>query len=143
MPLRKPKSAAEELVDEHKRETSRIGRLRRWALIKLGFSQCRYCVYCEAEGDKYRGMRESIMLNRGKCHWSGDSITANLDRDDLRKYHRCPAFTPVLYNFKDYAINPNEVNNIYSRRKETFFAWMGWIVAILIAIFSVLLKNDI
>lgn len=136
-----PKNAAEKLVDEQKRETSCFGRVKRWALFTLTFSQCRYCIYCKAEGDQYRGMRESIMLNHGKCHWSSDSTAEILDRDDLRKYHRCPAFAAVLYNFKDYAINPNEVKNIYSRRKEVLFAWVGWIFAILIAIFSALYKK--
>jgi hypothetical protein len=134
---RKQKDAVEELIAEHNRETSRLGRLKRRVLFMLGFSQCRYCVYCKADGDKYRGMRESILLNQGKCHWSGDSITAILDRKDLRKYHRCPAFTPVLYNFKEYAIDPNEIRNIQARRKELLFAWMGWLVAIIVGIISV------
>lgn len=128
------KNSVEELLEEEAKETSRLGRFKRWFLFLLGFSQCRYCIYCEADANEYRGMRESILLNNGKCKWSHNSITSNLDRDDLRKFHRCPAFAPVLYNFKEYAINPTEVENIFQKRKATFFTWAGWIVAILIAL---------
>lgn len=131
----KNKSSAELLIDEQVKETSKFGRFKRRLFFFLGFSQCRYCIYCEADGSKYRGMRESIMLNNGKCEWSRDSVSAMLDHSDLRKYHRCPAFTPVLYNFKGYAINPVEVKNIFHRRKEIIFAWAGWIVAAVIAFF--------
>jgi hypothetical protein len=134
------KSAAEELIEEFNKEKSRFGRSKRWLVFLLGFSQCRYCVYCETDGVNYRGMRESALLDQGKCKWSGESITANLSYEDLRKYHRCPAFTAVLYNFKDYAINPIEVKNIYSKRKELFFTWAGWLIAILIAIITVVSK---
>lgn len=131
------KSAAEELVEEFEKEKSRFGRFKRWFIFLFGFSQCRYCIYCESDGSNYRGMRESAMLNQGKCKWSGKSIAANLSHEDLRKYHRCPAFTAVLYNFKDYAINPIEVKNIYTKRKELFFTWTGWLVAIVIAALSI------
>jgi|GEM_PF-1791641 len=137
----KPKSGMDALLEEANRETSRSAKVKRWVLFKLGFSQCRYCTYCEAEGDKYRGMRESIMLTQGKCHWSGKSSSSNLDRDDLRKFHRCPAFIPVLYNFKDYAINLEEVKRIRSRRKEALFAFTGWMVALVIAVLSILYKK--
>jgi len=79
-------------------------------------------------------MRESILLRQGKCKWSQESASSILTYEDLRKIHRCPGFIPVLYNFKDYAINPEEVNRILSWRGQNFIAWMGWIVAILIAI---------
>ena len=130
------KSAADELVAEFKREKSPVIRLWRKLLFTLGFSQCRYCVYCEVDGSSYRGMRESALLDNGKCKWSQSSSSSILSYDDLRAIHRCPAFTQILYNFKDYAIHPDEVENIFAKRKEVFFAWMGWIVAIVIAVIS-------
>ena len=134
---KKDKSPAEELVEEFKREKSPLTRAWRKLLFISGFSQCRYCIYCETDDSNTRGMRESAMLTTGKCKWSGDSATANLSYEDLRAIHRCPAFTQMLFNFKDYAINPNEVKNIYAKRKDLFFTWMGWVIAVLIAIITI------
>lgn len=133
---RKAKSEVEKLEEEFVREKSRLTKVKRWFLYLLGFSQCRYCIYCKSDGGNYKGMRESALLRHGKCEWSGTSTTSNLDYEDLRKYHRCPAFTAVLYNFKDYAINPNEVKTIYTKRKQVTFVWAGWFVAILIAVIT-------
>ena len=131
------KSPTEKLVEEFEKEKSCFGRCKRRVIFLLGFSQCRYCIYCKSDGGNYRGMRESAMLEHGKCEWSCESTTGNLDYDDLRKYHRCPAFTAVLYNFKDYAIDPTKVENISTKRKEVFFTWAGWLVAFLIALISI------
>lgn len=135
---KKNKTAVEELEEEFKKEKSFTTRAKRKLLFIFGFSQCRYCIYCESDGDNYKGMRESALLRQGRCQWPASSHTSNLDYEDLRKYHRCPAFTEVLYNFKDYSINPNEVKSIYSKRKELFFTWAGWLIAILIAIITTL-----
>jgi len=134
--MTKDKDIIDELSRETKWESSHLGRLTIWLMFKLGFSKCRYCVYCNADGSQYRGMRESFLLRQGKCYWSSASVSAILTYEDLRKYHRCPAFLPILYNFKEYAINPEKVREIASIKLQSFFTWMGWIVAILIAIFK-------
>jgi len=122
------------LIKQQKWDMSKTGRFFKWILFKFGFSQCRHCIYCETEAGNYRGMRESILMRRGKCEWSKHSTSSDLTYEDLRRIHRCPAFTSMLYNFKDYAINPHEITKIASRRLEYFFTWMGWIVAIFIAL---------
>jgi len=124
------------LIKEHDWEMSKKGRFCRWVMFKLGFSQCRYCVYCKAEGDKYRGIREGILLDRGECDWSKGMVSAQLLRGDLRKYHRCPGFVAMLYNYKGYAINPEKVKEITSERFRYFLTWIGWLVAVLVAVIS-------
>lgn len=130
---------ARELLKEHKWETGRIGRFFRWLFFKLGFSQCRHCVYCEVESSehkgKYRGIRESMILRDGRCYWSKESASSMLTYQDLRKFHRCPGFVEMLYNFKDYGIDSKEIKKIKSARLQLFFTWLGYIIAILIAIF--------
>jgi hypothetical protein len=136
MPSSGKKDAAEELIQEYKREKSLFYKIFRKLQFLLGFSQCRYCVYCETDGGSYKGMRESMLLNQGLCKWSGGAASGHLDYDDLRKFHRCPAFTQVLFNFKDYAINPNEVEKIHSKRRQSNITWAGWAVAALITLLS-------
>lgn len=130
------KDVIAELNREQQWEMSLRGRFLRGLMFKLGFSKCRHCLYCYAEASNYRGMRESILLRQGECKWSRGSASSILTYEDLRRFHRCPAFISVLYNFKDYAIDPSEVEKITSIRLQHFFTWMGWIVAILIALFK-------
>lgn len=108
-----------------------FGRFCRWLMFKLGCSQCRYCIYCNADGAAYRSTRESIILMDGKCHWSQELGSANLSYEDIRQYHRCEAFVPILYNFKGYAIDREEVKKIMIARSNTLWKWLGWIVAAL------------
>lgn len=46
---RKSKTAVEELEEEFIREKSFTTRAKRKFLFILGFSQCRYCIYCESD----------------------------------------------------------------------------------------------
>ncbi len=71
-------NAAKQLVKEEIWETTILSRFIRWIFFRLHFSQCRYCIYCKAQGDSYKGMRESILLNRGTCHWAEKSISSQL-----------------------------------------------------------------
>lgn len=132
--MEKDKDIVLKLLKEQKWEESKIGRFYKWFLFLLGFSQCRHCVNCNFEGDSYRGFRESFLVRQGKCKFSENSTSSILTYEDLRKIHRCPAFIPMWYNFKDYAINPNEIEKIRSIRLQYLFALVGWLVAILIAI---------
>lgn len=128
------------LTRKQELEGSRLGRLFRWSVFKFGFSQCRYCIYCNADGSNYRELTESILLINGKCKWSADKVSGNLEYRDLRVFHRCPAFIPMLYNFKGYALDPEEVKKISAIRFSYFFqiliALLGWIAAVLVAIFK-------
>ena len=121
-------------------EKSFIGRLLRRIMFFVGFSQCRYCAYCKFDGDQYRGMRESILAQNGKCEWSKGMTSGNLNYEDLRKYHRCPGFIEMLFNFKGYAFSSEEVKRIFKSRWEAFVPIIGWIVAI-IALFMNLYKK--
>jgi len=124
------------LGKEQRWEMSRRGRFFRWVMFKIGFSQCRHCAYLNTEAGSYRGMRESLLINKGRCKWSMGSSSSDLTYEEIRQYHRCPGFLAILYNFKDYAIDPIEIKKIADRRWNDFLIWMGWIVAILIAIFK-------
>lgn len=127
-------SVVDELINEYERERKFFQMCKRKIIFKLGFSVCRHCVYCNGEGDHAKGFRESFLFNTAKCEFNKYKDADRLDYTDLRKIHRCPAFMPVLYNFKGYAINPSEINTIYKRRKETLFLVSGWLVAILVAV---------
>lgn len=129
-------AAAKRLLKMQRFDSSRRGRLFRWLMFRLGFSRCQFCIYCNFDGNAYRGMRESIVLSQGECHWSKASAASYLTRDDLRKFHRCPAFTPVLYNFKDYGIDPREVERIRDRRVRYLLTWAGWVIAVIVALIS-------
>lgn len=118
-----------------------FGRFCRWVMFKLGFSQCRYCIYCNADGVAYRGIRESILLRDGKCHWSQGLGTANLTYEDMRDYHRCPAFMSMLYNFKGYSIDRVEVKTIMSAKADISWKWLGWIVAVISLLISLIKKG--
>lgn len=131
-----PYDAIEALNKEQKFESSRKGRFVNWVMFTLGFSKCRYCSNFEFDGNNYRGLRESILLTNGKCKWSSDSASSNLEYEDLRKWHRCPGFLAVLYNFKGYGIPKVQIEQIQGKRWKLFVTWAGWIVAVLVALLS-------
>lgn len=132
--MKKHSDAYKRIEAEQAWEASKIGRFCYEAVFKLGYSKCRHCIYCNGDGTTYRGFRESFLLRAGKCHWSENSLSASLTYEDLRKYHRCPAFIPILYNFKNYAIPAEKVKEIRYLRTENYFKWLGWIFAVLIAL---------
>ena len=134
--MNKVEEIAKGLLKDEAFQSSRRGKLARWLMFKMGFSRCQHCIYCNFDGKSYRGVRESVMLTNGTCHWSKDSSSSSLTRSDLLTYHRCPAFTPMLYNFKDYGIDPREVERIRDRRLGYFFTWAGWAVAVFVALIS-------
>lgn len=75
------------------------------------------------------------MLQQGNCQFADNQfLSGELSYEDLRNYHRCPGFIPVLYNFKGYGISREETMNIYERRWRAFVTWAGWLVAALTAI---------
>ena len=131
-----PKDAIDELNAEQRFESSRKGRLFSRTMVSLGFSKCRHCSNFEFDGNNYRGLRESILLTRGKCKWSSDSVSSNLEYEDIRKWHRCPGFLAVLYNFKGYGIPKEEIEQIQGKRWNLFVTWAGWAVAVLVAALS-------
>ena len=57
---------ASKWLKEEKRERSWYGRLWRGVMFRLSFSKCKHCIYCNFYGDKYRDIRESVMLNEGE-----------------------------------------------------------------------------
>jgi len=139
--MKKSEDIALKLLQENQWEKSKIGRFVKWFIFLLGFSQCRHCLNCKFDGDVYRGFRESFLIRHGKCSFSGDSVSSALTYEELRKIHRCPGFISMLYNFKDYAISPVEIEKIRSIRSQRFFAWMGWFVALITAILSIIQMN--
>jgi len=117
---------------EQKWETSRLGRFIRIIKFKLGFSQCRYCIYFKPEGGDHQTKREAAILTRGKCEWA--NITgAEIDKNKASKSYRCDAFTPVLYTINGYSIENGEVKNILLRRRNYFFSWIGLVISIIAA----------
>lgn len=134
---------SQEFHKEQKREASRHGRLTRRVMFFLGFSKCRHCIWCDFQGRAgrdYRTLRESIILQQGNCKFAHDKFSGQLSYEDLRTYHRCPGFIPVLYNFKGYGISREETKNIYERRWRAFVTWAGWVVAALTAILAAWLR---
>lgn len=129
---------ATRLLREQRWIGSRLGRIWRRALFFLGWAQCQHCVHCDLGNGSgaYRGIRESVVLPRGECTWSGGRVSAILEHDELRKLHRCPGFEQILYNFKNLGFPANEVARIKGRRRELTITWMGWIVALILALFS-------
>lgn len=127
------------LNKEHELKTSWLGRFSLSIMFHLGFSRCTYCTYCNFNVHKYRGMQESVVLTGGKCHWSNHS-SSTLNLEDLRQYHRCPRFIPVLFNSNNYCIGPREEELIQKRRLSVFITWTGCMIALLIALLSSLLK---
>ena len=126
---------AKKLNREAKRAQSRTSRTWRWFIFSLGFAQCRHCVHCDLKGrSKYRGIRESIIPGEGACRWHETKPSDNLNHDDLKHIHRCPGFEQILYNFKDYGFPADEIARIKERRWRLFITWMGWLVAVAIAI---------
>jgi hypothetical protein len=115
---------------------SKLGRITRRVLFFFGFAQCRHCVHCELQGGAYRDIRESIIPINGHCKWSEQKVTAILDRSDLRTIHRCPGFEQILYNFKNLGFPANEVARIKGRRREALITWMGWMVAVALALIA-------
>ena len=115
-----------------------LGKISKWVMFKLGFSQCRYCVYCNSDGTNYRDVAQSILLVSGKCHWAKGLSGGHLNYDEIRQYHRCDGFMLILYNFKGYAIDREEVEKIISTRADTAWKWLGWIVAALALVLTYL-----
>ena len=89
---------------------------------------------------KYRGIRESVLPGSGRCIWADGSITGQLDFGDMKKIHRCPGFEQILYNFKDYGFPADEIARIKERRRRMFITWMGWAIAVTIAVIGWILK---
>lgn len=124
-----------------KRNSSFFGRASRWAMFKLGFSRCQFCIHCHFDGQPYRAVREDVVLPDGECHWSKASPSSRLEWRDITSYHRCPGFIQVLYNIKDYAIDPTEVQNIRNRLASQFVTVAGWVVAVAVALITVWLER--
>ncbi len=129
------KSAIERLALEQRWEISWGARAWRWLLFRSGFAQCRYCTHLKADNlEKFRSTRSSLLLEEGRCELALPSVSgSNLGREELRKFHRCPGFTEVMYNFKGFAFDSARVNEIKRANKsnvELFLQWAGWIVAI-------------
>lgn len=129
---------AARLLREQRWIGSWLGRVSRRTLFFFGWAQCQHCVHCDLGNGSgaYRGIRESVILPRGECTWSGGKVSGILEREDLRAVHRCPGFEQILYNFKDLGFPANEVARIKGRRRELAITWMGWIVALILALFS-------
>jgi len=131
---------AARLLREQRWISSKIGTIWRRVLFFFGWAQCQHCVHCDL-GDgsgAYRGIRESVVLPRGECTWSGGRVSAILEHDDLRVIHRCPGFEQILYNFKDLGFPADEVARIKGRRRELLITWIGWFVAIGVAVLAIL-----
>ena len=111
-------------------------------MFVFGFAQCRHCVHCEFEEgtSKYRGIRESVLPVQGRCIWHERKVSGILDRDDLKQVHRCPGFEQILYNFKGYGFPADEIARIKERRRRMFITWMGWAIAVVIAVGGWILK---
>lgn len=139
------KGDAEKIAKKLNREArwtqSWLGRRVRSVLFLSGFAQCRHCVHCDMEDrTKYRGVRESVLPGSGHCVWQDQKPSGHLDFDDMKRIHRCPGFEQILYNFKDYGFPSDEIARIKERRWRLFIAWMGWVVAITVALVGWVLK---
>ncbi|MFH1504961.1 MAG: hypothetical protein ABIH08_06225 [Candidatus Omnitrophota bacterium] len=120
------------LYMEQKWETSKFAKFIRTILFKIGFSQCRYCIYFKPENGDHKTIREAAILTKGKCEWS-NIAGVDIDKKRASRFYRCDAFTPVLYNIKGYAITDAEVKNILLRRWNYFFSWIGLVISIVAA----------
>jgi hypothetical protein len=129
------------LLRTQKWNSSFLGRATRWVMFKLGFSRCQFCIYCHFDGQPYRSVREDVILRDGECQWSKESASSRLNWEDITSFHRCPGFVQVLYNIKDYAIDPEEVRKIRNRRVSHLVTIAGWVVAVIIAAVAAWLKN--
>ena len=130
-------AVAKKLLREAKWSASRTAKVWRRLIFTLGFAQCRHCVHCDMEDStKYRGVRESILPNSGRCMWGERKPSNTLDREDLKKVHRCPGVEQILYNFKDYGFPAEQVAKIREKRWRLFITWAGWVLAVALAFFG-------
>ncbi len=129
-----------DLNKAHEREPSLLGRILPTIMFNLGFSKCIDCIYCNSDIHKNRGMGESVVLTSGKCYWSENNSSSTLNYKDLRKCHRCPGFIPVFFDLENYCIDTREEELNYKRRVSVFIKWMGFMIALLIALLFSLLN---
>jgi len=50
------------------------------------------------------------------------------------------AFEQILYNFKGYGFPADEIARIKERRWRFFITWVGWAIAVVIAVIGWILK---
>ncbi len=124
---KKGAQVADRLFSDKELQRTIVSRIMRWIKFRTGFSECRYCVYCDIE------QQEST---QGWCRLSDQTASVTLSQQDLKATHRCPAFSAVLYNFKGIAIGKRDMEKIHTRKLELVVTWLGWFVAVLLAYLS-------
>jgi hypothetical protein len=139
----KPSTAFCKLCFKNKWDRSKLGRFVRSIVFKIGYSECRFCIYCHKKDGGHRSLDESVLLQHGYCEFSGGvngMPSKRIDYENLRKLKRCPGFTCVLYNILGDPIHDDIVKAIRTKRSDVLVVVLGWVVAFFIAFFALYFK---